>query len=57
MPLWLRKFTFNKLKEWHAPPDEDAKENSWTKNSIAKEEASKNKKIQPPTYITKASKK
>ena len=56
MPLWLRKFTFNKLKEWHTPP-EDAKKDSWTKKSTAKEEASKNKKIQPPTYITKASKK
>jgi hypothetical protein len=51
MPLWLRKFTFNKLKEWHAPPDEDAKENSWTKNSIAKEEASKNKKINPQLIL------
>jgi hypothetical protein len=56
MPLWLRKFTFNKLKEWHTPP-EDAKKDSWTKKSTAKEEASKNKKIHPPTYITKASRK
>jgi len=56
MPLWLRKFTFHKLKEWHNPP-ENASENSWTKKSAAKEEASKNKKIHPPTYITKASRK
>jgi hypothetical protein len=56
MPLWLRRFTFNKLKEWHTPT-ENENENSWIKNSVAKEEASKNKKIQPPTYITKASRK
>ena len=56
MPLWLRKFTFHKLKEWHSP-SKNANEDSWTKKSTAKEEAAKNKTVKPPTYITKASKK
>lgn len=57
MPLWLRRFTFHKIKEWHNPPEkENANEDSWTQKSVAKEEASKNKTIKPPTYITKASK-
>jgi len=55
MPLWLRKFTFHKLKEWHSPP-ENPQEDSWIKKGVAKEEAAKNKKIHTPTYITKASK-
>jgi len=56
MPIWLRNFTFNKIKEWFdksKPKDEDE---SWT-NSGAKTEASKNKKIKPPGYVTKASRK
>ena len=56
MPIWLRNFTFNKIKEWHdkiKPKDVD---DSWT-NSEAKTEASKNKKINPPGYVMKASRK
>jgi hypothetical protein len=54
MPIWLRNYTFNKLKEWYQP--KNSNEDSWVNGSV-KEEASKNKKIKVPTYVTKASKK
>jgi hypothetical protein len=56
MPIWLRNFTFNKIKEWHDKSKPKDVDDSWT-NSEAKAEASKNKKINPPTYVTKASRK
>jgi hypothetical protein len=57
MPLWLRKFTFLKLKNWFDEQDTQTKnEESWTKGQHRKE-AAKNKNIKPPTYVTKASKK
>jgi hypothetical protein len=56
MPLWLRTFTFNKLKEWYNQETKNPNEDSWT-SGAAKEEASKNKQIKVPTYVTKASKK
>jgi hypothetical protein len=55
MPIWLRKFTFTKLKEYHTPKN-NKNESSWTQGEV-KEEASKNKQIKVPTYVTKASKK
>ncbi len=55
MPVWLRKFTFNKLKEYYAPK-QNKNEESWTQGNV-KEEAAKNKQIKVPTYVTKASKK
>lgn len=51
MPVWLRDFTFHKLKE-HYNPKKD--ENDPTEQ-IRK--AQKDNKIQVPTYVTKASKK
>jgi len=56
MPIWLRVYTFNKLKDWYNQSNKNPNEDSWTQGSI-KEEASKNKKVQVPTYVTKASKK
>lgn len=56
MPIWLRNFTFNKIKEWYNPQN-DTNDSSWVESSEIKQEASKNKKIQPPSYVTKASKK
>ena len=49
---------FKKLKEWYdqSSNKNQHNENTWVQGSI-KEEASKNKKITPPSYITKASKK
>ena len=56
MPIWLRVYTFNKLKDWYHQKQKNPNEDSWTKGSV-KEEALKNKQVQVPTYITKASKK
>jgi hypothetical protein len=56
MPIWLRNFTFNKIKEWHDKSKPKNIDDSWT-NSGTKSEASKNKKIKPPGYVTKASRK
>jgi len=54
MPIWLRKFTFTKLKDYyHKTPKS---EESWVTGE-GREEAAKNKKIKVPTYVTKASKK
>jgi hypothetical protein len=57
MPIWLRKFTFNKIKEFYESQKSTKNEDSWVNNSEAKQEASKNKNIKVPTYVTKASKK
>lgn len=54
MPIWLRKFTFNKLKDYYNKTPKS--EESWTKGNV-KEEALKNKQVKVPTYVTKASKK
>jgi hypothetical protein len=59
MPIWLRKFTFSKLKDYHSPKDENNFEKSIS-NLKASGSVSKNsplKTISPSTYITKASKK
>jgi hypothetical protein len=56
MPIWLRKFTFNKIKEWFSKTDSNKNEDSWLSGE-AKQSAAKNKKVKPPTYVTKASKK
>ena len=56
MPIWLRKFTFNKIKEWYDKSNSNKNEDSWLSGE-AKENAIKNKKVKPPTYVTKASKK
>jgi hypothetical protein len=56
MPIWLRKFTFHKVKEWYDKSKDNKNEDSWLSGE-AKENASKNKRIKPPTYVTKASKK
>jgi hypothetical protein len=56
MPIWLRKFTFNKIKEWFSKTDSNKNEYSWLSGE-AKQSAAKNKKVKPPTYVTKASKK
>ena len=58
MPIWLRKFTFQKIQEHF---DKKNKANKPNKGDLASEEtksaASKNRKISPPSYVTKATKK
>ena len=57
MPIWLRNLTFNLINNHYKEQNSENKaEESWTKGK-AKQAASERKKITPPTYVTKASKK
>jgi hypothetical protein len=57
MPIWLRNLTFNLINEHYQKQNaKNNDEESWLSGE-ARNEASKNKKIKPPTYVTKASKK
>lgn len=57
MPIWLRNLTFNLINNHYKEQNSQNKaEESWTKGK-AKQAASERKKITPPTYVTKASKK
>ena len=59
MPIWLRKFTFSKLKDYHSPKEENNFEKSISNLKAAGVPNTKPpiSKITPPSYITKASKK
>jgi hypothetical protein len=64
MPIWLRKFTFNKIREWYDKESDSYKKagstgtdidlNNPIKSNIPKEVM---KTAQQPNYVTKASKK
>ena len=63
MPIWLRKFTYNKIKEFYEAGNVKD-QNSIVEQNIKTLKSSgniKNKqstgKISPATYVTKASKK
>jgi len=48
MPIWLRKFTFNKIKEYHDSQNKNTQaEDSWTNQS-------KSQNIKVPDYISKS---
>ena len=51
MPIWLRKFTYNKIKDYHTPKKDDVVEES------IKNLKSAPMPIRKPSYTTKASKK
>ena len=57
MPIWLRKFTFNKIKEHFDKQNEEAEK----QQNMLKNKQSSNKEIArpniAPTYTTKAPKK
>lgn len=63
MPIWLRKFTFNKLKTHYEKVNNQENEDNVQKsiNAMKSVGATKDKapinKISPPTYVTKALKK
>ena len=59
MPLWLRKFTFEKLKEYYEKQKEEAeKQQNMLKNTSGKEVSRPNiAPSKPPTYVAKAPKK
>jgi hypothetical protein len=52
MPIWLRKFTFNKLKNHYSPKKDDVVDESIKNMKLAPKIP-----IQTPTYSTRASKK
>jgi hypothetical protein len=57
MPIWLRKFTFNKLKDYHQPKeDNDIVEKSKQAMRSAQSDGVI-QKVNVPTYVTKASRK
>jgi hypothetical protein len=63
MPIWLRKFTYNKIKEFYEASN-TKDQNSVVDQNIKTLKSSGNtkdkqplKKISPATYVTKASKK
>ena len=52
MPIWLRKFTFNKIQEhFNREQEKIEKQNKLLKNS-----SNSSNKIKRPTFTTKASK-
>jgi hypothetical protein len=63
MPIWLRKFTFNKLKEHYDKINNNESSDNVSKSIEAMKSAGSVNKtpipktITPNTYITKASKK
>jgi hypothetical protein len=59
MPIWLRKFTFEKIKEYYDKQSEETeKQQKLLKNNSNKEISKPNiAPSKPPTYITKAPKK
>jgi hypothetical protein len=55
MPIWLRKFTYNKIREFYEKQNEEAeKQKGQLKNNNSKEMFRPNI---TPTYSTKATKK
>jgi hypothetical protein len=57
MPIWLRKFTFHKLQEHYEKKNNQSQEDSYQTSIKNLKAASADKTINPPSYITKASKK
>jgi hypothetical protein len=57
MPIWLRNLTFNLINEHYKKQNQETSaEDSWLKGN-ARNAAQERKKITPPSYVTKASKK
>ena len=58
MPLWLRRFTFETLKEHYEKQKEEMdKQNNMLKNNTGKEVSRPNITTNKPTYTSKAPKK
>ena len=58
MPIWLRKFTFEKLKEYYEKQkEEQEKQQNQLKNNSGKEVARPNIAPSKPTYTAKVPKK
>ena len=54
MPIWLRNFTFSKLKEYYENKNSSTQENNIEKSIQTMKKANADKTITPPSYVTKA---
>ena len=55
MPIWLRKFTFEQIRKVHEAQTKTKE--TWNDPSVKQAGSDQKKKVTPPSYITKASKK
>jgi hypothetical protein len=54
MPLWLRQFTFSRIKEFHEKQNSQDQDSNIEKSIQTMKRANIDKTITPPTYVTKA---
>jgi hypothetical protein len=52
MPVWLRTFTFNKIKEYHDKQNEEAEKQQNMMNNNSKQEIAKPNIAPKPDYVT-----
>lgn len=59
MPVWLRNFTFNKIKEYYDKQDKEANGGDVTEQTVSnlKAAGATANEVQVPSYVAKASKK
>jgi hypothetical protein len=57
MPIWLRNFTYNKIREFHENKNQPKDTVQESIKNMKSAGATANTKVQVPTYVTKASKK
>ena len=57
MPLWLRKFTYNKIYEYHQSKNSQQDTVEQSIKTLKSAGATNSPKINVPSYVTKASKK
>ncbi len=57
MPIWLRKFTINKLKEWYDEESSPKNDNEIDMENPDRSKVPSSPQYSPPSYISKMSKK
>jgi len=55
MPIWLRKFTFEQIRKTNEAQNQQ--KGGWDDPSVKQAGQEQKRKISPPSYVTKASKK
>lgn len=53
MPIWLRNFTFSKIKEFHEKKNSTNQDDTIEKSIQTMKKANVDKTITPPSYVTK----
>lgn len=55
MPIWLRMFTFNKIKEYHDKQNEEVEkqQNTMNNKNNSKQEINKPNIVNKPDYVIK----